>query len=145
MHLVSLLHHLPHWSRSSSTLSQSHACWWGNSGGGGGVCVYGGVLEELGMIWPAGVSPWAQRPLGRSIMRTLMAVKWLASNEKLPSSVKLMVSLGSCSPFKGNSLRSGGFLCLPAHVNYTQRQTISCFTGTSLRSYITATRAAVLR
>lgn len=35
-----------------------------------------------GMIWPAGVSPWAQRPLHRSIMHTLMAVKWLARNEK---------------------------------------------------------------
>lgn len=100
-------------------------------------------LVELGMIWPAGVSPWAQRPLHRSIMRTLMAVKWLARNEKLPSSVRVMVSLGPLSPFKGNSLRSVGFLCVPAHVNYRQWRTISCFTRTSPRSYIIATRAAV--
>lgn len=50
-----------------------HFCWWG----GGENCERVG-----GVIWPAGVSPWAQRPLHRSIMHTLMAVKWLAGNEK---------------------------------------------------------------
>lgn len=89
-----------------------------------------------GMIWPAGVSLWAQRPLYRSIMHTLMVVKWLARNEKLPSSVRVMVSLGPLSPFKGNTVRSVGFLCVPAHVNYRQWQTISCFIRPIPWSYI---------
>lgn len=136
LHSVSLLH-LPHWNHSPYVLSPVSCLLmrlWENCGEG---------LVDLGMIWPAGVSPWAQRPLHRSIMRTLMAVKWLARNEKLPSSVRVMVSLGPRSPFKGNSLRCVGFLCVPAHVNYRQWQTISCFTRTSPRSCIIATRAAV--
>lgn len=100
-------------------------------------------VGEVGMIWPAGVSLWAQRPLHRSIMHTLMAVKWLARNEKLPSSVRVMVSLGPLSPFKGNTLRSVGFLCVPAHVNYRQWQTISCFIRKSPWSYIILTRVVV--
>lgn len=128
--------HLSHWNRCSYLLSQSHAYWWGFES-------IAKRVGEVGMIWPAGVSLWAQRPLHRSIMHTLMAVKWLARNEKLPSSVRVMVSLGPLSPFKGNTLRSVGFLCVPAHVNYRQWQTISCFIRRSPWSYIILMRVVV--